>query len=73
VLGSTFSLQDACHLNRIIPSRSPTPDEEGPIWLEGGGEAGVALPATQVVRDMVRLASTTVGRGEDYTVIPGKR
>jgi 3-hydroxyisobutyrate dehydrogenase len=75
VLGSTFSRYKTpviCNLDHTVTFTNTLMKKDLDLGLQAAREAGVALPATQVVRDLVQACIDDGRAEEDYTVILGK-
>jgi 3-hydroxyisobutyrate dehydrogenase-like beta-hydroxyacid dehydrogenase len=75
VLGSTFSRYKTpviANLDHTVTFTNTLMKKDLDLGLKAAHEAGVALPATQVVRDLVQACIDDGRAEEDYTVILDK-
>jgi 3-hydroxyisobutyrate dehydrogenase len=75
VLGSTFSRYKTpviSNLDHTVTFTNTLMKKDLDLGLQAAAEAGVALPATQVVRDLVQACIDDGRAEEDYTVILDK-
>jgi 3-hydroxyisobutyrate dehydrogenase-like beta-hydroxyacid dehydrogenase len=75
VLGSTFSRYKTpviSNLDHTVTFTNTLMRKDLDLGLKAAAEAGVTLPATQVVRDLVQACIEDGRAEEDYTVILGK-